>query len=534
MTNAGSIFKRLSFLSVIALAVVASACDSSDSSGGDAPSAPVTFTSTNLPTTTANAGDVLELGISGGDASIAAGFCVRFTVGANEVNVPPMHVGRGKAFVMVPPMSTTTAQVADISIVDMNGNVTDQSADSLTVAAYAGTQKYTDASFDAALGQGLGKLVNLAVEGIDTLEAQGYYPGAEATVARDALNQQIAILNTISIYNDNLSASEMAMLQNMLSGTGYLEFLAQVGGVSLTTTGSQTSAQSNVLVTLVESALLKADFASFLIGEVRGALAIIYWVANQMSSWPIVGNGATNVAAWAQGLSASLKPAADLINQMIPSDLVTITPNASVNVPLGGSASVQATGRFETEEAFNQQLFTQTVTTYVNQAANVFAQFVAKNNMLAPYSSYIQQAAALVPGWINNWLTQNGYIGASVVPGSNYTVFAIPALNLDMSQYRLDVAGIVANLINIPYNAVNAFFSWVGINVGQPVGGFDGVEVSGVATYLPNIDSLQGVSTGNTQAAFEAPLCRPSTSWWGQWGFYSLKTNKEYFNVSVN
>lgn len=530
----GAIYKRVAVLAVAALAVLASACQSSDSSGNGAP-APVTFASATLPATTAEAGEILELPISGDEASIFAGFFIRFTVGNDEVNVPPLHTGEGKAFVMVPPLSPTAGKTAEVSIVDVNGVVTDRHPQNLTINPYGSTQKYTSASFNAALGQGLGGLISLAVECVDTLETEGYYPAAEATVARDALNQQIAIMNTVDVFNDNLGGDEMAMLQAMLSGTGYIEFLADVGGVSLATTASQSSPQTSFIVTMIESALLKADFGSYLIGEVRGALNLIAWVANQISSWPFVGGWASGVATWAQGLSASLKPAADLINQMVPCDLVQITTNGQLNVGTGQITPVVGSGRFETEEAFNQQLFTQTVTTVVNAASTWVTNRMNQNAVLAPYSSYVSQAAALVPAWVNNWMTQNGYISSSVVPGANYTVFAIPALNLDMSQYHLDVAGIVANLINLPYSAVNAFFNWIGINVGQPVGGYDGIEVgnSGVASYAPVTDSIYGQGSGSTQAAFEAPLCRPSTTWWGQWGFYSLKSTKAYFNVTV-
>ncbi|MCA8910297.1 MAG: hypothetical protein KDB82_01225 [Planctomycetes bacterium] len=531
----GAIFKRLAILAVVALATLAAACQSTDEGGNDAP-APVTFASDTLPVTTADAGDVLELPISGDNESIFAGFFIRFTVGNDEVNVPPLHAGEGKAFVMVPPLSTSAAKSAEISIVDTNGNVTDRHPQNLNINPYGSTQKYTTASFNAAMGQGLAGLVDMAVDCVDTLETENYFPTADATVCRDALNQQIAILYSIGYYNDNLGGDEMALLQTMLSGSGYLEFLADVGGISLTTTASQSSPQTSWYNAMIESALLKADFGSYLIGEVRGALNLIAWVANQLASWPLIGGWASGVATWAQGLSATLKPAADLINQMIPCDLVQITPGTSSMAMTSGQwGAVTAGGRFETEEAFNQQLFTQTVSNLTNQAATWVTNQMNQSTVLAQYSSYVQQAAALVPQWINNWLTQNGYISNSVVPGSNFTVFAIPNLNLDMSQYRFDVAGIVANLINLPYNAVNAFFNWIGIGIGQPVGGYEGIAVtnSGVAQYLPALDAVQGVGYGSAQAILKATMCRPSTSWWGQWGFYSIKTTQAGINVTV-
>ncbi|MCB9935587.1 MAG: hypothetical protein H6840_07820 [Planctomycetes bacterium] len=480
---------------------------------------------------------MLALPVQGSLGEMLEGFHVRFTLNGNSVSVPVFRCEAGMAFVMMPPMPEAVSSGVIVEIVDMDGVVRDTHPQTLGVSAVASTETYTRPSFDAAVGGGLARLVELGVECVDTLEQEAVMPAADAAVARDALNQQIAILNTVGIFNANLDGGEMALLQQLLDNSGYLKFLADCGGVSLSASGSQQSPMSSAWHAMIESALLKADFASLLLGEMRGALNLLAYVMNQVSGWPFIGSWAQGVATWATGLSASLKPAHDFINTMIPSDLVRVTSlGASFTIGIGQSIQVNAIGRFESEAPFNQQLFTTLVSTYVGQAAAWVTTQMGQSQVLAPYSGYVQQVAALIPGWINNWLTQNGYISASVVPGQSFTVISIPNFGLDMSQYRFDVAGIVANLLNLPYSAVNAFFGWIGVGVGSPVGGYEGVGFtgSGVATYTPSSDSIKAVARGTTQARYIAPMCRPASGWWAQWGFYGIKTTERLVSVKVN
>ncbi len=517
-------------------AIFMAACQSGESSksGG---TEPVKFGSDVLPAGSADAGQMLEFPIEGSGKSINNGFMVRFTSGTTEVHVAPFHVENGTAFVMVPPLGYAVAGDVEVALTDLDGKVSDRLPGYMTITAADSTMRYTRASFDAAIGGGLERLINLAVEAVQTLEAEGIFPTADAAVVNAALGQQADIMGSVGFYNLNLDDTQMALLQQMLDNTKILPFLADAAGVSLTGTGSASSPLSVWWRAMIQSALLKADMASFLIGEVRGVLNLLAWVANQLSGLPLIGSAASSVATWATGLSASLAPAHDIINQMIPCDLVRLTAgSSSMNLPQGQTGGVLAYGRFETQEAFNTQLMQQFIGQWVNWAAQQVTTWMTKYPVLSPYTGYVGQVAQLVPMWVTNWLTHNGFLSTSVVPGQNYTVFSIDQWSMDMSVYRFDMAGLVANLLNLPYSAINAFFSWIGIGVGQPIGGYEGVGFTspGVGSYLPASDSIQGVGTGSTTARIIGLVGQEASGWWNQWGFYALRdtTTSMYLTVS--
>lgn len=529
----GAVSRTLALLACIAALFLSSACNPDEDSSSYTPGK-VQFSSDTLPVSTAAPGDVIAIDISGSSSNIEEGFFVRFTLNGSHVWVPPFHVDAGKAYVMVPPMPEAVTSGVELALCDINGTVIDTHPQTMGVSAAKNTLTFTRTTFDAALEEGLTAFVDLAIDCVNTLEAESVIDSTNAGTIRDALAQQTAMYGTLALFNDNLSDEQLGLAQQMLANSGLLDFIADAGGVTLDEVASQTSAQSNWWAAMIESALLKADFASLLIGEVRGALNLLAWVMNQVSGWPFIGNWAQGVATWATGLSSTLQPAHELINTMIPCDLVLITsPQQSMTMGIGQYGAVTALGRFETEGPFNQQLFTQTISTYVNQAATWVTGQMAQSAVLSPYTGYVQQVANLVPQWINNWLQQNGYYQQSVVPGQNYTVLVIDNFNLDMSQYRFDVAGIVANLLNLPYSAVNAFFNWIGIGVGQPVGGFAGVETPGSAQYLPALDAIEGVSPGSGTAQLTGVVCQPAGGWWAQWGFYGIKKTQRGINVTV-
>jgi len=529
----GAVSKAFALAAFVALVIFSSAC-SPDGDSSSYSSKKVSFASGNLPVATAAPGDMIAIDISGSSSNLSEGFFVQFSLNGTSVLVPPFHVDAGQAFVMVPPMPEATTSGVELALCDINGEVVDTHPQTMGVSATKDTLTYTRATFDATIEQGLAAIVGIAIDSVDTLETEGVIDAANAGTIRDALTQQTDMYETLSLFNDNLDDESLALLQQLLDNSGVLDFIADAGGVTLEEVASQTSAQSSWWHAMIESALLKADFASMLIGEVRGALNLLAWVMNQVSGWPFIGNWASGVATWATGLSATLQPAHEMINTMIPCDLVQITtPQPSMAMQVGQYGVVTAIGRFETEDAFNQQLFTQTITGYVNQAATWVTSRMAQSAVLAPYSGYVQQVANLVPQWINNWLQQNGYYQQSVVPGNNYTVLVIDNFNLDMSQYRFDVAGIVANLLNLPYSAVNAFFGWIGIGVGQPVGGFAGVETPGNAQYLPASDAIEGVSSGSGTAQLTGVVCQPAGGWWAQWGFYGIYKTQRAVSVTV-
>ena len=529
----GAIGKAFALMACVAIVLASSACNpDEDSSSYSADK--IQFNSGTLPAAVAAPGDILAVDIRGGSENLAQGFFLRFTLNGESVLVPPFHVDAGKAYVMVPPMPEPSTSGVELALCDINGDVLDTHPQTMGVSATKNTLTYTRATFDAALEQGFSSFVALALDCVNTLETESVIDATNAGTIRDALTQQSDMYDTLDLFNDNLSDSEMALAQQMLDNSGLLEFIADAGGVSLQEVTSQSSPLSSWWHAMIESALLKADFASLLIGEVRGALSLLAWVMNQIAGWPFVGGWAQGVATWATGLSATLQPAHELINTMIPCDLVQITsPQPSMAMGVGQSGAVTALGRFETEGPFNQQLFTQTITTAVNQAATWVTAQMSQSQVLAPYTGYVQQVASLVPQWINNWLQQNGYYQQSVVPGQNYTVLVIDNFSLDMSQYRFDVAGIVANLLNLPYSAVNAFFSWIGIGVGQPVGGFAGIETPASAQYLPALDAIEGVSPGAGTAQLTGVVCQPATGWWAQWGFYGINKTQRVISVSV-
>lgn len=527
---------RLALGGATLAAVFMAACQSNDSgSAGD--TKPVKFATEVLPAGTAAGGEMLVFEIEGSTKAINDGFMVRFSSGGHDVHVAPFHAENGVAHVVVPPMGYAVAGDVQVALTDLDGKVTDTLPGYMTITAADSTMRYTRASFDAAIGGGLERIINLAIEAVQTLETEGIFPTADAAVVNVALGQQADIMGSVGFYNLNLDDTQMALLQQLLDNTKILPFLADAAGVSLTGTGSASSPLSVWWRAMIQSALLKADMASFLIGEVRGVLNLLAWVANQLSGLPLIGSAASSVATWATGLSASLAPAHDIINQMIPCDLVRLTAgSSSMNLPQGQTGGVLCYGRFETQEAFNTQLMQQFIGQWVNWAAQRVTTWMTKYPVLSPYSGYVGQVAALVPMWITNWLTHNGFLSQSVVPGQSYTVFSIDQWSMDMSVYRFDMAGLVANLLNLPYSAINAFFSWIGIGVGQPVGGYEGVGFTsnGVGTYLPASDSIQGTGTGSTNARMIGLVGQEASGWWNQWGFYALRdtTASMYLTVS--
>jgi hypothetical protein len=532
MTMHGAV-SRLALVAALVLSVLGSACQNGSEGGGE-PDKPVTFASDTLPVSTVEPGDMLAVSITGSSSEISKGFHVRFNVSGHSVDAPVSRVAAGQAFVMVPPMPEAVSSGVRISILDMNGKETDVHPQTLGISAVATTEAYTRGSFDAAVGGGLARLVELALEALDTLDAEGQVDSNSAAGVRTAFNQQIDILNQISFFNDNLDSGQMALLQQMLDNSGFLQFLADAAGVTLAGTGSQSSSLHSVWHAMIESALLKADFASLLLGEVRGALALLAYVMNQVSGWPLIGTWAQGVAAWATGLSATLQTPHDIINSIIPCDMVRMTGPSLALLTQGQSVDVQSLGRLETETTFNQQLLTQLIQTYV--VSNVQKLIQAFGVSLPQQAtSYLQQLATQIPGWIINWLTNSGYIQGTVMPGQSYTVLVIDNFALDMSQYRFDIAGIVANLLNLPYSAINAFFSWIGIGVGNTVGGYDGVSVANgnIVSYTPADDKLNGLAKGSTTVTYKAPMCRPAGGWWAQWGFYGIEKTQRNVSVSV-
>lgn len=519
-------------LAVVSLGVFLSACAGGESDSGTVLDQ-VQFTTATLSVSAANPGAVIEVDVTGSQAAVDEGFFVRFTEAGRTVDVPPLHVENGRAFVIVPGFSTTLDSVVTLSLTNLNGQVVTTQGPTLTVKPVSTSLVVSRELFNTAVGEGLARLIELARESVVTLDQNGHMVNAQ--VALDALAQQQYLLRGIASFTSNLSDAQLAMLQQILGNSKLLDFLAAAGNVSFGGSASQASPQYSVVMQLVESALLKADFACLLLGEARGMLALISWVCTQVSSWPIIGSTAQSVAAWAQGLSATLKTPQDFINSMIPSDLVRVTANPTINVPFLGNASVVAKGRFETEKAFNTAWLQQQLSTWATQATSAIQQQFQQSPVLAPYAGYVQQVGALVPGWIMNWLTARGLLSASVVPGQSYTVFSLNNLDLDMSTYRFDIAGIVANLLNLPRNIVTTFFNWVGIGYGRPVGGFEGVKVNGsFATYNPATDRLQYVSHGTTTANYIGVLCRPASGWWAQWGFYTVKQSSATVTVIVN
>ncbi len=522
----------LPFTALASILFTLASCAGGGDDGGSV-DAPVAFAGSSLAVNAAHPGEVIAIEVGGSAKALDAGFFVRFVDANRTVDVPPFRVESGRAFVMVPGLTEEQDRTVTLSLLDDKGKVVAGNGPSLTIKPVKTSLVVTREQFNTAVGEGLARIIELAREAVVTLDQQGHMVNAQ--VALDAMAQQQTLLRGISDYTSHLSNAELGMLQQMLGNTKLLDFLASAGGVNFGGSASQQSPLSSVVMKLVESALLKADFACLLLGEARGMLALISWVCTQVSSWPIIGGTAQSVAAWAQGLSATLKTPQDFINSMIPSDLVRVTANPSTLTIYGGSVSVRAQGRFETEKAFNTAWLQQQLSTYSQMAASAIQQQMQQSPVLQPYAQYVQQVAALVPTWIMNWLTARGLLSTSVVPGQSYTVFSLNNLELDMSQYRFDVAGIVANLLNLPYNIVTAFFNWVGIGYGSPVGGFAGVKVnSPIATYLPNTDSLQRISAGTTTATYIGVLCRPASGWWAQWGFYTVKQSTANVTVICN
>ncbi len=517
---------------IFALAFFAAACASGgDSSGGT--TGQVSFAATATTTTAAHPGAMIAVDVEGSNEAINNGFFVRFVDISGNVDVPPLRVENGRAFVMVPGLTEEQDRNVKLALVNGDAKVVDADGPTITIKPVKTNLVVTRAQFNAAVGEGLAAMVELARESVVTLDANGYMLNAQ--VALDTLAQLQTLLRGIDALTSNLSDAELGMLQQILGNSKILDFLAEAGGVPFGSSASQSSPQHSVSMQLIESALLKADFASLLIGEARGMLAMIAWACTQVSSWPIIGGTAQSIATWATSLSATLQTPQEMINTMIPCDLVKLSANNSLYITRGNSVAVTVTGRFETEKAFNTQWLQQTISQYVQAGASWLITKMQQSTVLAQYSSYVQSVASMVPTWIMNWITSKGLISASVVPGQSYTVLAINNISLDMAMYRFDVAGIVANVLNLPRNIVTTFFDWVGLGYGSPVGGYNGVKVnSAIATYDPATDRITGVTAGTTTANYDGVVCRQATGWWGQWGFYATNRTQKVVNVVVS
>jgi hypothetical protein len=517
---------------LLALAFFAASC-ANGADGSTGTTGHVGFAASATTTTAANPGAVIALDIEGSNEAINNGFCVRFVDVSGNIDVPPLRVENGRAFVMVPGITEESDRNVKLALVDGAAKVVDADGPIITIKPIKTNLVVTRAQFNSAVGEGLARIVELAREAVVTLDANGYMLNAQ--VALDTFAQLQTLLRGIDVFTANLSDAQLGMLEQVLGNAKVLDFLAEAGGVPFGSSASQSSPQHSVTLQLIESALLKADFASLLIGEARGMLTLIAWVCTQVSSWPIIGSTAQAVATWATGLSATLQAPQELINTMIPCDLVKLSGNNSLYITHGNSVAVTVTGRFETEKAFNTQWLQQTISGYVQQAATWVTTQMQQSSTLAPYTSYVQSIASMVPGWIMNWIQSKGLISASVVPGQSYTVLAINNLSLDMAMYRFDVAGIVANVLNLPLNIVTTFFDWVGLGYGSPVGGYNGVKVnSPIATYDPATDRIAGVTVGTTTADCVGVVCRQATGWWGQWGFYATNKTQKTINVVVS
>ncbi|MCC7509426.1 MAG: hypothetical protein IT464_08630 [Planctomycetes bacterium] len=526
--------QRATLALAAALSVLAAACQ--PEAKEDSKPEPVSFGSSTLPAQSAEPGEILAIEVKGSGSEINAGFLVEFDNGTDKAAIPPFHVEAGKAYVLVPPFAQTDT-IVNLALIDMNGDTLDRHPQPLTIHAFETTLTYTRGTFDAVTANGLSRLVMLAVETVDTLLQEGLITAADANVASGALGQQADLLQTIGTFNNNLSDAELAVLQQLLDNSEILDLLAHAGGVSLTQIYSSGSPLYNGTAAMIESALLKADFASLLMGEIRGVMALLAWAGNALANVPVIGQYAQQIATWAAGVSATLQTPHDLINTLIPSDLVRVTAGSTqMTLWPGSSGSVLARGRFETEQPFNMALFQQTVGAAATAAASWITQRMQQYPTMAQYAVYVQQLASMVPQWLTNWMTQQGFFQQSVVPGSNYTVLVIDNFNLYMGQYRFSVGGIVANLLNVPYSVMSAILSIIGLGMGAPLGGWEGVRVSNstVATYNPNADTIWANARGGATITCVAPHCRPAGGWWAQWGFYTIKTNTASIPLTVN
>lgn len=518
--------------SILALAFFAAACAGGGSNGGGT-TGEVSFKDTSSVPAAANPGSVIGVDIEGSREAVNNGFFLQFLDIQGAIYVPPLRVEGGRAFFMVPGLSEEQDRNVKLALVNHNGKVVDANGPVVTLRPIRTSLVVTRAQFNAAVGEGLAKFVSLGRESVMTLDQHGYMQDAQ--VAIDAFTQIEDLLRGIEALTANLSDAELGMLQQILGNSKLLDFLAEAGGVPFGQSSSQSSAQHSVTMQIIESALLKADFASLLLGEARGMLTLIAWVCNQVSSWPIIGSTAQSVATWATSLAATLKAPHDFINTMIPCDLVKLSANNNLYVTTGGSAAITVTGRFETEGPFNTQWLQQTIATYTQLASTWITQQMQQAPVLAQYTGYVQQVASMVPQWIMNWLTSKGLLSASVVPGQSYTVLSLNNISLDMAAYRFDIVGIVANILNLPRNIVTTFFDWVGWGYGSPVAGFEGVKVNGSnATYDPATDRIHGVSAGTTTAVYTALWCHKASGWWAQWGFYTADKTTKTVNVIVN
>ncbi|MBX3459469.1 MAG: hypothetical protein KF696_05785 [Planctomycetes bacterium] len=525
--------RNLALAATAVLCLLAAACQPEKTSESEPEN--VKFASDLLPADTAAPGEMLAIDVKGHSSKIKQGFYVQFDTGDHQAAVAPFHVEAGKAYVMVPPLNTTDT-VVTLSLHNMGGKTLDRHPQSLTITPFATELEYSRQLFNAAIGQGLAGLVNLAIESVDELETEGVVPGADATVVRDAMAQQVELFNGIGTYNNNLSDAELAVLQQLLGNSKVLELLAYAGGVPLTSEYGQSSPLYTGWAGAVQSALLKADFASVIIGEIRGVMALLSWAGSALSGVPVIGPYAQQVATWAQGVAASLQTPHDIINSMIPCDIVRITaPYPTMTLYPSSSGTVVAKGRFETETAFNTALFTQTVGQYTQAAATWLTSRLQSAPWARAYGYQLQQIAAQVPQWLINWMTQVGLLQASVVPGSSFVVLTIDNFNLYMAQYRFNIGGILANLLNVPYNVMSAILGVLGFGMGAPIGGYQGVRIgsTAVAYYNPNSDTVWANARGNTTLTYAAPYGRPAGGWWAQWGFYTLKESAANVTLTV-
>lgn len=526
--------QRATLAVAAALSVLAAACQ--PEAKEDSKPEPISFGSSTLPAQSAEPGEILAIEVEGSGSEINDGFLVEFDNGTDKAAIPPFHVEAGKAYVLVPPFAQTDT-IVNLALIDMNGETLDRHPQPLTIHAFETTLSYTRGTFDAVTANGLSRLVMLAVETVDTLLQEGLISASDANVASGALGQQADLLQTIGNFNNNLSDAELAVLQQLLDNSEILDLLAHAGGIALVSTYGAGSPLYSWMGPIIESALLKADFASLLIGEIRGVMALLSWAGTALANVPVIGQYAQQIANWAAGISATLQTPHDLINTMIPCDLVRITPGSQhMNLWPGSSGGVLAFGRFETEQPFNMALFQQTVGSAATAAAGWITQRMQQYPTMAQYAVYVQQLASMVPQWLTNWMTQQGLFQQSVVPGSNYTVLVIDNFNLYMGQYRFNIGGIVANMLNVPYNVMSAILNVLGLGMGTPLGGWEGVKVSNaaIATYNPNNDNIWANARGGTTLTYIAPYGRPAGGWWAQWGFYTVKTATASIPLTVN
>ena len=520
MSSANRARRRHLPLALIALTFLLVACDR-DSDQSE-PSSLLSFTANALPSVAAVPGEVLSLGLTGSTARIEAGFLIRFSDGERAVIVAPFHVAQGRAWVMVPALDDLRARNVRLSIVRPDGSFLASHGQLLRVAPVASKLALPRTTFDAAVGRGLASIVMMGIESIDELERHNLFSDADA--ARDALWRQYYLLLGVADLTENLTDVELAGLQQLLLNTRLLEFLAEVGEVSLGSVGSQGSSLSSPWRQTVERALLKAEFAGMLLGEIRGMLALIGHSAAQLS--------ATNRAAiWAHALSSALKPAQDLIDMTIPGRLSNLTAPSALVVATGNSTEVECNGRFAPALAFEPALLSATIAGWIHTEAGALANRLTTCATAPNCAEAMATVAQTVPHWVDAWLTKQNLLLEPILGVQSYTLLGIDSFGLDMGAYRSDVTGIVASLLNVKRASVEDFFGWVGIAAQD----FPGVSIADVdlALYLPQTDSIEGIAPGITVATCTGIACADAPGWWAQWGFRSVTTVRTELAVYV-